>query len=101
MVAEGGMVNPLIYRGPRDVETLWGDGESEYVSFETVRVGQAKIDRCRPIFNDWAFEIDFEIEPGVIDLPAFRSIAEIGGRLGVGDYRTGSYGRFKVVVTAL
>lgn len=101
MVAEGSLVNPLVYRGPRDIETLWGSGESEYVSFETVRVGMAKIDRCRPIFNEWAFEIEFEIEDDVIDFATFEDIARIGGRLGVGDYRTGSYGRFSVMVTAL
>lgn len=99
MLAEGSLVNPLIYKGPRDIESLWGNGESEYVSFETVRVGMAKIDRCRPIFNDWAFEIDFEVEEDVLDFPAFESIATIGGRLGVGDYRSGSYGRFSVQVT--
>lgn len=101
MVAEGGLMNPLIYRGPRDVESLWGDGESEYVSFETVRVGMAKVDRCRPMFSDWGFEIDFEIDDEVLDLTTFQDIARIGSRLGVGDYRSGSYGRFKVQVHAL
>jgi hypothetical protein len=101
LLAEGSLVNPLIYRGPRDVETMWGNGESEFVSFETVRVGQAKIDRCRPIFTDWAFEVDFEIEDDVMDFATLESIAKIGSRLGVGDYRTGSYGRFSVAVSAL
>ena len=101
MLAEGCLVNPLIYQGPRDLETLWGNGESDFVSFETVRVGQAKIDRCRPIFNEWGFEVDFLIEEDVLDFRTFESIATIGARLGVGDYRTGSYGRFNVTVTAL
>ncbi len=101
MVAEGFMINPLVYRGPRDIDSLWGNGESDFVSFETVRVGMAKVDRCRPIFNTWAFEIDFEIEDDVMDFSTFKSIAEIGGRLGLGDYRSGSYGRFSVQVTAL
>lgn len=98
MVAEGSLVNPLIFKGARDLDTLWGNGESEYVSFETVRVGMAKVDRCRPIFNDWSFEAFFEVEEDVLDFDEFESIATIGSRLGVGDYRTGSYGRFNVKV---
>jgi hypothetical protein len=101
LVGEGSLINPLVYRGPRDIESLWGDGESEFVSFETVRVGMAKVDRCRPIFNDWAAEVDFEIEEDVIDFDTFRDIAVIGGRLGLGDYRSGGNGRFNATVTAL
>ena len=101
MVADGCLMNPLVYRGPRDIDGLWGNGESDFVSFETVRVGMAKVDRCRPIFNEWKFEIDFEIEDDVLDFATFESIAKIGSRLGVGDYRTGSYGRFNATVTAL
>lgn len=101
LVGENSMINPLVYRGPRDIESLWGNGESEFVSFETVRVGMAKVDRCRPIFNDWACEIDFEIEEDVLDFATFKDIATIGGRLGVGDYRTGGYGRFVATATAL
>jgi hypothetical protein len=101
MVAEGCLVNPLVYHGPRDVDGLWGDGESKYVSFDTVRVGTAKVDRCRPIFDEWGFEIDFEVEDDVMDFDTFKSIAQIGSRLGVGDYRTGSYGRFNVDVIRL
>lgn len=101
MVDGGSLVNPLIYRGPRDIEGLWGNGESDFVSFETVRVGQAKVDRCRPIFNEWAFEIDFDVEESVLDFSTFEDIANIGSRLGVGDYRTGSYGRFNAKVTLL
>ena len=101
MVDMGCLVNPLLYRGPRDVEGLWGDGESEYVNFETVRVGMAKVDRCRPIFNEWGFEIDFDVEESVLDFGTFKDIAEIGSRLGIGDYRTGGYGRFGVEVNQL
>lgn len=100
-VSEGSLINPLVYRGPRDVEGLWGDGDSDFVSFETVRVGMAKVDRCRPFFNDWAAEIDFEIEEDVLDFATLQDIAVIGGRLGVGDYRSGGNGRFNATVTAI
>jgi hypothetical protein len=101
MVAPGSLINPLAYNGPRDIDGLWDGGDSPFVDFATVRVGMAKVDRCRPIFNNWAFEIDFDIEDGVIDFATFEDIAKIGSRLGVGDYRTGSYGRFTAKVTAL
>lgn len=100
-VAVDSMINPLIYRGPRDIEGLWGNGESEFVSFETVRVGQAKVDRCRPIFHEWATEVEFEVEDDVMDFDTFRDIAVIGGRLGVGDYRSGGNGRFNATVTTI
>lgn len=89
------MVHPLIYRGPRDIAGLWGNGgESGFVDFRTVRVGQAKVDRCRPIFNQWAFEADLLLDPNVLDVAELADIAEISGRLkGVGDYRQ-QFGRF-------
>ncbi len=95
------MINPLAYHGPRDIEGIWGNGESDFVSFETVRVGMAKVDRCRPIFPEWSTEVDFEIEDDVLDFDTFRDIAVIGGRLGLGDYRSGGYGRFNASVVAL
>lgn len=88
------MVHPLIYSGPRDVAGLWGNGESEFVDFRTVRVGQAKVDRCRPIFNKWAFEAQLLIDPSVLDVAVLADIAAISGRLkGIGDYRQ-QFGRF-------
>lgn len=89
------MIHPLVYRGPRDIDGLWGNGgESGFVDFRTVRVGQAKVDRCRPIFNQWAFEADLLLDPGVLDVAELADIAEIAGRLkGIGDYRQ-QYGRF-------
>lgn len=88
------MVHPLIYSGPRDLASLWGKGESEFVDFRIVRVGQAKVDRCRPIFNTWAFEAHLTIDPSVLDVAVLADIAAISGRLkGIGDYRQ-QFGRF-------
>lgn len=100
MVAE--MVHPLVYRGPRDVAGLWGEnGTSPFVDFRTVRVTTSKVDRCRPIFREWAFESDLIVDPGVLDLDELRDIAEIAGRLtGMGDYRQ-QYGRFDATIEAL
>lgn len=92
------MVHPLLYQGPRDMVRLWGDGDSQFVDFRTVRVGQAKVDRCRPIFKDWSFEAELMIDPSVLDLAVLQDIVSISGRLkGIGDYRQ-QYGRFDAVV---
>lgn len=92
------MVHPLLYQGPRDMARLWGDGDSPFVDFRTVRVGQAKVDRCRPIFKDWSFEAELMIDPSVLDLTVLQDIVSISGRLkGIGDYRQ-QYGRFEAKV---
>lgn len=101
---EGGIViveliHPLLYRGPRTIEGLWGDnGVSDFVDFRSARVGQAKIDRCRPMFKEWSVEAEIVTDPGVIDTEELADIATIGGKLyGFGDYRQ-QYGRFDAKV---
>lgn len=95
------LVHPLIYKGPRDLVGLWGDGESEFVDIRTARVGTSKIDRCRPIFRTWAFEADCLIDPKVIDFDEFSEVAANAGEMaGIGDYRL-MYGRYSVEVTRL
>ena|SRR5688572_14011066 len=93
------MVHPLMYRGPRDVESLWGNGgDTEWVDFRTVRVGQAKVDRCRPIFKQWACEADLLVDPSLLDVAELEDIVRIAGQQkGLGDYRQ-QYGRFEAVI---
>lgn len=101
---EGGVLvmddrHPLIYPGPRIMKEMWGDnGTSEFVDFQTVRVGQAKVDRCRPVFRQWAFEAKLMLDTSVIDAEEVADIARIAGQLiGIGDYRQ-QYGRFDAEV---
>lgn len=95
------LVLPLIYRGPRDVDGLWGNGESEFVDMRTVVIMRNKIDRCRPIFKEWAFEADITIDPSVIDLDEFEEVSRNAGAMaGIGDYRR-LFGRFSTEVQAL
>lgn len=90
------LVMPLIYRGPRDIESLWGGGESEYVDLRTVVVQRNKVDRCRPIFREWTFEAEILLDPSVIDLAEFAEVAgNAGAMAGIGDYRR-MYGRYSV-----
>ncbi len=95
------LVLPLIYKGPRDINGLWGNGESEYVDVRTVKVQQSKIDRCRPIFRQWKFEAELLIDPKILDLAEFADIARNAGEMeGIGDYRL-MYGRYSAEVTPL
>lgn len=95
------LVMPLLYRGPRDLAGLWGDGESEYVDVRTVVVQRNKVDRCRPIFRDWKFEAEVILDPKIIDFDEFAAVAQDAGAMeGIGDYRL-MYGRYSVEVERL
>ena len=95
------LVMPLIYKGPRDLASLWGNGESEWVDVRTVVVQRSKIDRCRPVFRQWAFEADILLDPKVIDFDEFVEVAQNAGQFeGIGDYRL-MYGRFSAEVSRL
>lgn len=91
---------PLLYTGPRDLESMWGDnGQSPFVDFRSVRVGAARVDRCRPIFHSWKFATILDVDPGIIDLDELVTIArDAGAMVGMGDYRQ-QYGRFEAEVT--
>lgn len=87
---------PLEYDGPRDLASLWGNGESAFVDLRSVGVQTNRVDRCRPIFPAWSAQTEWLIDPAVIDPEEVISIADTAGRLiGVGDFRL-IYGRFSV-----
>lgn len=79
-------VNPLVYKGPRETKTLWKD--PNHVHNASVKVGQARIIRTRPIFREWAFEANGIIDVNVIDVESLTQFAEKAGTLiGLGDWR--------------
>ena len=86
---------PLLYKGPRTLDGLWGtDGDSSFVDMRTVVVSRQKVDRTRPIFTDWAVECNLFYDPEVIDFEDLCRIANNAGRMeGLGDYRK-FYGRW-------
>lgn len=89
---------PLVYDGPRTVEGLWGNGESEFVDIRPVTVQRNKVDRCRPIFRNWLVEADILLDPKAIDPEEFAEVAKNAGALeGLGDFRT-MYGRYDVAI---
>jgi hypothetical protein len=90
---------PLLYNGPRTPDELWAN--EEYRSMMAVKVGQARVMRCRPIFRSWTMEANAEMDGAQLNLSTLQSIAsDAGAMVGLGDYRP-RYGRFEVEVEAL
>jgi hypothetical protein len=84
----------LLFTGPKTPEALWDD--QRFVDCRGVKVGQAKIMRYRPIFLDWAAELEVAINTDVIDLmEAKKAIEDSGKLIGVCEYRP-RFGRFEV-----
>jgi hypothetical protein len=95
----GAILTPLEYDGPRDPDSMWGNGTSRFVDRRMVAVQRQRIPRVRPIFPEWSASIEFDLDPSVIDMDSFTDIAVKAGRMiGIGDYRR-FYGKFTVEVT--
>jgi hypothetical protein len=89
-------INPLAYRGPRDVDGLWKDETFRHIA--SAKVTTQRVMRTRPIFRDWATDAQGEIDPNILDLAELVQIAETAGHLiGLGDWRP-RYGRFEATV---
>jgi len=100
-VSVDGIEFPLIYRGPREIEPLWNGGESEFIDVRPVKVQTSKVDRCRAIFRDWAFEADLTIDQKVLEIDEFRAVADNAGRFeGLGDHRR-LFGRYEAAIEIL
>lgn len=82
----------LDYDGPRGADALWGDERFRFAV--NVRVGQARIVRTRPWFQEWSAVITLNIEDTLVNaaqVDRWMSIA--GTQVGLGDWRP-QYGRF-------
>lgn len=100
-------INALTYRSftrgqpaPRDLEGLWA--EEGYRDMRPVRVGSSQVIRTRPKFQNWAFDVPFQLDTDVLDLADLERILVIAGQVvGLGDWRPakgGSRGRFTAQV---
>lgn len=86
---------PLIYKGPRDKEGLFAAG---FLDVRGVKVGMAKVMRCRPKFNEWgaSFTVGFN-EDVLNEEEVIRAIHDAGTLIGVCDYRP-RFGKFAATV---
>lgn len=87
---------PLQYQGPKSPEDLWNDETFRNESIVTVQ--RAKVNRTRPIFNQWQLDIELQYEDSVVTEKKLHEWLEVAGlQCGIGDWRP-RYGRFSVQV---
>jgi len=90
-------IHPLRYSGPRSVEALWDAG---YYDVRSVKVNTNRVQRCRPLFREWAVEVQIAYNPESIDAAeVLQCLVSAGEYCGIGDYRP-KFGRFSAEVAA-
>lgn len=83
---------PLEYDGPRTDKGLWEDERFRDISM--VRIGRARVARCRPVFNDWGATFELQVDSTVVSEEDFGEIVHSAGSMvGLGDFRP-RFGRF-------
>lgn len=85
---------PLRYAGPRKPEDLWQD--ENFQLRVACKVGQGKVMRTRPIFQQWGIELILNYIPDLVNPEEIRGfIITAGNEIGFGDWRP-RHGRFAV-----
>lgn len=88
----------LEYKGPRNLEGLWDDGN--FVDMRPIVISGKRLMRCRPIFLDWKVQFDVWVDGAEIGIEDVLPIAKAAGhQCGIGDFRIekgGGFGRFDV-----
>lgn len=84
----------LVYDGPKTPEALFAN--RSFVDIRSVKVGTAKIMRCRPIFPQWelTFSVTFD-EASIQRAEIDRCLEDAGQMVGLCEYRP-RFGRFEV-----
>lgn len=86
---------PVVFDGSKTPEKLFLD--KSFVDMRSVKVGTAKITRCRPIFKKWECTFSLAYDENSIQRSELdQSLTSAGMMVGVGDYRP-RFGRFEVV----
>lgn len=75
------------------VKSLWADSKFRFVA--PVKVGQARVMRTRPIFENWSLTATFEYFGEVDEGAILQALQDAGRTAGIGDWRP-RYGRFTV-----
>ena len=88
---------PLLYKGPRDVPTLF---EKKFYDRRCVGIQRSKTVRTRPCFDQWAAECTiYYDEKSMEQEEVIRAMDRAGELIGIGDYRP-RFGRFTAEVIA-
>lgn len=84
----------LEYEGPKTPEEMWKNPNFSHT--QGVRVGQNRVMRTRPRFNQWQTTFNIQFVPDAINKQEIVDAIEDAGLLkGIGDYRP-RFGRFEV-----
>lgn len=84
----------LEYEGPRKPDELYAT--EKFCDVRPVKVGQAKVMRCRPKFKDWSVAIEVNYDDALCNPTEVEQwLNNAGVQCGVGDYRP-RHGRFSV-----
>jgi hypothetical protein len=86
---------PLEYKGPREPAKLW---KLENFRLRVpVRVGQARVIRTRPMFEEWSATVFFDLDTDLVNVADASLWMEVAGReVGLMDWRP-KCGRFEVI----
>lgn len=94
---------PLIYDGPRDQQGLWDAGYRHTSMVQNAGFGSGRVVRCRPMFPQWALDVEIAFDPEEIDPDTLEAIVDRAQRYGLGDYRPshsgGDFGQFAAILT--
>lgn len=83
------------YEGPRDPEAMWAAETFRHVAI--VRVQTARVARTRPIFREWAANVQLNIEDSIVNVAQVDAWMNVAGtQIGLGDWRP-QHGRFSAV----
>lgn len=86
---------PLQYDGPRDIESLYGDGSTEFVDLRPANNpgSGSGVMACRPRFNRWAIDFTALVDTDTFNESALIETLENAQNIGLCDYRE-RYGKF-------
>jgi hypothetical protein len=84
----------ILYDGPSDPDELWKDPSFRYSVL--VKVGTARVMRCRPIFRRWAAEVTFCYNTEIVNEAQVTRWFEVAGSQCGTFERRPKYGRFTV-----
>ncbi len=87
---------PIEYSGPKDPAKMWK--LERFRDRRSVKVGQARVMRTRPIFRNWSAQIELMYNPELITRRQLEKALADAGAWGICDYRP-RFGRCRVEVT--
>lgn len=89
---------PLKYKGPREIQSLWDDGNFLHACAMGLSTNGGSVMRYRPMFPGWSVSVELEFDEERIERAALVEAAQKAGRYkGLGDSRP-EFGRFNVEV---